>query len=187
MSGSRNFAVHSGEDVNVTTYACGRLDLEGVTFVRLEQGGDAVRVEGHEICVEGAERWAARFVIELDGRWEHRSTVVEVTAAGGTRELRLDRLAGRDLDLAGNLFAINALVLRTRDVSVGGGTEVLAAYVETPGLTVRPMAQRYRRLAPDRWEYADDEYGASAFTVDADGVVVDYQARHPARPSLRAG
>lgn len=52
----------------VTTYAWRRLELEGVTFVRLEQGDDAVRVEGHEICVEGAERWAARFVIELDGR-----------------------------------------------------------------------------------------------------------------------
>ena len=60
------------------------------------------------------------FVIELDGRWEHRSTVVEVTAAGGTRELA-GRLAGHDvLDLAGNPFT-NALVLRTRDVPVGGG------------------------------------------------------------------
>jgi hypothetical protein len=79
MNGPGIPTVHSGEDVNVTTYAWRRLDLEGVTFVRLEQGDDAVRVEGHEICVEGAERWAARFVIELDGRWEHRSTVVEVT------------------------------------------------------------------------------------------------------------
>ena len=57
--------------MTVTTYAWRRLDPEGVNFVRLEEG-DAVRVEGHEICVEGAERWAARFVIELDGRWEHR-------------------------------------------------------------------------------------------------------------------
>ena len=155
MSGAAGIpTVHGGEEVNVTTYAWRRLDLEGVTFVRLEEGGDAVSVEGHEICVEGAERWAARFVIELDGRWEHRSTLVEVTAAGGTRELRLDGLAGHDvLDLAGNPFT-NALVLRTRDVPVGGGIEVLAA---------------------DRWEYADDEYGASEFTVDADGVVVDYQ------------
>ena len=40
---------------------------------------------------------------------------------------------------------------------------------------MRPVAQRYRRLAADRWEYADDEYGGSAFTVDADRVVVDYQ------------
>jgi uncharacterized protein len=167
--------VPGGEEVNVTTYAWRRLDLEGVNFVRLEEGDDAVRVEGHEICVDGAERWAARFRIELDARWEHRSTVVEVTAAAGTRELRLDGLAGHDvLDLAGNPFT-NALVLRTRDVPVGGGIEVVAAYVETPGLTVRPVAQRYRRLAADRWEYADDEYGASVFTVDADRVVVDYE------------
>jgi uncharacterized protein len=161
--------------MTVTTYAWRRLDLEGVNFVRLEEGDDAVRVDGHEICLDGAERWAARFVIELDGGWQHRSTTVEVTAAGGTRELRLDGLAGHDvLDLAGNPFT-NALVLRTRDAPVGGVIEVRAAYVETPALTVRPVVQRYRRLAADRWEYADDEYGASVFTVDADRVVVDYE------------
>ena len=37
------------------------------------------------------------------------------------------------------------------------------------------MTQRYRRLGDDRWEYADDEYGAFELTVDADRVAVDYQ------------
>ncbi len=132
----------TGSPMTVTTYARRRLDLVGVTFVRVEEGDHAVRLEGHEICVEGAKRWASRFVIELDGRWEHWSTAVEVTAAGGTHELRLDGLAGQDvLDLAGNPFT-NALVLRPRDAPVAGVIEVRAAYVETPALTVRPMAVR---------------------------------------------
>ena len=159
----------------VTTYAWRRLDLEGISFVRLEQGDDAVRVEGHEICVEDAQRWSTRFLIELDGRWRHRSTAVEVTDATGTRDLRLNGLRGNDVvDIAGNPFT-NAFVLRTHDVAVGEATEVRAAYVETPALTVRPMTQRYRRLGDDRWEYADDEYGAFELTVDADRVAVDYQ------------
>ena len=96
-----------------------------------------------------------------------------VTAAGGTRELRLDGLAGHDvLDLAGNPFT--NMVLRTREVPVGGGVEVLAAYVETPGLTVRPVAQRYRRLATPMPGHGR-RVRRLRFTVDADGVVVDYQ------------
>jgi hypothetical protein len=159
----------------VATYAWRRLDLEGLSFVRVEDGGDVIRVEGHEICVEGAERWSTRFAVELNARWEHHWTVVEVTAATGTRELRLDGLQGNDVvDIAGNPFT-NAFVLRSREVPVGGLIEVQAAYVETPALTVRPLTQRYRRLAVDRWEYADDEYGAFGVTVDSDGVAIDYE------------
>lgn len=161
--------------MTVATYAWRRLDLEGVSFVRVEVGDGAVRVEGHEVCVDGAERWATRFTIELDGRWRHRTTTVEVTEAAGTRRLRLDDLRGCEVvDIAGNPFT-NALVIRAREVPVGGLVEVRAAFVEPPALTVRPLAQRYRRLAADRWEYADDEFGVFEITVDADGVTVDYQ------------
>ena len=53
--------------MTVATYAWRRLDLEGLSFVRVEDGDGAVRVEGQEICVDGAERWSTRFTIELDG------------------------------------------------------------------------------------------------------------------------
>jgi hypothetical protein len=160
--------------MTVATYAWRRLDLEGVSFVRVE-ADDAVRIEGHEVCVDGAERWSTRFTIELDGRWRHRVTTVEATEAAGTRRLRLDDLRGCDVvDIAGNPFT-NALVIRAREVPVGGLVEVRAAFVEPPALTVRPLAQRYRRLAADRWEYADDEFGVFEIAVDADGVTVDYQ------------
>src|SRR5919204_295533 len=91
------------------------------------------------------------------------------------RRLDLDELRGCDVvDIAGNPFT-NALVIRAREVPVGGLVEVRAAFVEPPALTVRPLAQRYRRLAADRWEYADDQFGVFEITVDADGVTVDYQ------------
>jgi uncharacterized protein len=161
--------------MTAATYAWRRLDLEGLSFVRVEEGDDLVRVEGHEICVAGAGRWSTRFTIELNGGWRHRSTAVQTTTATGTGELRLDVLHDYDVvDIAGNPFT-NALVLRSRDVPVGGRVEVRAAFVEAPALTVRPLMQRYRRLAVDRWEYADDEYGVFEILVDADRVVVDYE------------
>jgi hypothetical protein len=157
------------------TYAWRRLDLEGLSFVRLEEGSDIVRAEGHEICIAGSERWSTRFVIELNGRWEHRSTVIEVTTVTGRRELRLARLDGHDVvDIAGCPFT-NALVLRTHDVPVGGMVEIDAAFIEVPALTVRPLRQRYRRPTADSWEYADDEYGAFEITVDTTLVTVDYE------------
>src|SRR6266704_6059674 len=97
--------------MRVSTYAWRRLDLEGISFVRVEEGDDLVRVAGHEICVEGVEAWSTRFTIELNGRWEHNWTAVEVTAAAGTSDLRLEGLRDRDydvVDIAGNPFT-NAL------------------------------------------------------------------------------
>ena len=58
---------------------------------------------------------------------------------------------------------------------VGAEIEVLAAYVETPALSVRPLVQRYRRTAADRWVYADDLYGTFEYGSDTAGVAVDYE------------
>lgn len=153
-------------------------------------GLDAVSVEGDEICVEGAERWAARFGVTLDARWRHERTTVEVVDDSGTRRLELvsddDGSWTRDgridtsiegctvVDLAGNPFT-NAFVTRRAAPPVGTDLEVRAAYVETPALSVRPLVQRYERLAADRWAYADDEYGRFEFTTDPDGIAVDYE------------
>ena len=53
--------------------------------------------------------------------------------------------------------------------------DVRAAFIETPALSVRPLVQRYQRLAVDRWSYVDDEYGRFEFGVDSDGIAVDYE------------
>jgi uncharacterized protein len=84
-------------------------------------------------------------------------------------------LAGcTDVDLGGNPFT-NTFVTRRVAPAVGANVEVLAAFVETPALSVRPVVQRYQRLAQDRWAYADDEYGRFEFGTDADGIAVDYE------------
>jgi len=172
------------------TYAWRRLDLDGIVFVRVDEGNERPSAAGYEICVEGDERWAVHFSVELDPGWRHERTTVEVTDAAGTRRLELESdgagswlQGGRpdpalegctDVDLAGNPFT-NAFVTRRLAPEVGADLEVRAAFIETPVLSVRPLVQRYRRLAADRWVYADDEYGRFEFGTDADGVAVDYE------------
>jgi hypothetical protein len=153
-------------------YAWRRLDLQGTTVVAVEGRSDEIVVRSVETCAEDGRIWAATATTLLDGRWSHLRTDVAVVDGDGLRELVVDDLAGCDvLDLAGNPFT-NAFVLRRPDVA--DEVEVLAAYVETPSLEVRPLHQRYRRLDADRWEYAD-ETGAFVMVVDRDGVVVDYE------------
>jgi len=176
--------------MTTSTYVWRRLDLEGLVFVRLEQNADGLYVAGHEICVDGAERWAARFAITADGAWRHGRTTVDVIDQEGTRhvELTLDdhgawtrdgradpSLSGcTDVDLGGNPFT-NAFVTRRVAPAMGTELEVRVAFVETPALSVRPVVQRYQRLAQDRWAFADDEYGRFEFGTDADGVADDYE------------
>jgi uncharacterized protein len=175
--------------VSGRTYVWRRLDLDGIVFVRLDHGVDGVHAEGCEICAGDDDRWAARFVVMLDTQWRHRGTTIDVLDGTGTRRLELssdDRggwtrngqvdssLDGcTDLDLAGNAFT-NAFVTRRVAPEVGAEVAVRAAFVETPTLSVRPLEQRYRRLGPDRWVYADDEYGRFEFRTDAEGITIDY-------------
>jgi uncharacterized protein len=173
-----------------SAYVWRRLDLDGLVFVRLDQSVEGVSAEGYEICAEGGDRWAVRFVVTLDTGWRHQRTAVEVVDEAGTRRLELESdgvgswlrdgrpdpfLEGcTDVDLAGNPFT-NAFVTRRVALAVGVDVEVRAAFVETPALSVRPLEQRYDRLAADRWAYADDEYGQFEFRTDADGIAVSYE------------
>jgi hypothetical protein len=77
-----------------------------------------------------------------------------------------------DVDL-GCTPATNTLPIRRLDIPVGGEAEILAAWVRFPELEVRPLAQRYRRLAPDRYDYASNTFRAE-LDVDEHGLVVDY-------------
>jgi uncharacterized protein len=175
--------------VTTSTYLWRRIDTVGLVLVRLVEAADGVSAEGSEICVEGHDRWAARFTVALDSQWRHERTTVEVLDDAGVRRLELESdgvgswlkdgrpdpfLEGcTDIDLAGNPFT-NAFVTRRVAPPVGAEVEIRAAYIESPALSVRPLVQRYERLAADRWVYADDS-GRFELTTDADGVAVEYE------------
>ena len=77
-----------------------------------------------------------------------------------------------DVDL-GCTPATNTLPIRRLDILVGGQAEIVAAWIRFPELEVLPLAQRYRRLGPDRYEYASTTFRAE-LAVDEHGLVLDY-------------
>jgi hypothetical protein len=174
----------------------------GLGLVRLEEG-TSIRVEGHEVAVDGDEHWAATFEVELDEGWRTRHVEIAVVGNDGPRELLLEsdgegnwhlnggpaaHLEGcLDVDIAATPFT-NTFVIRRLALPVGGLGEVRAAWVGVPNLDVVSVDQTYVHLEPrdgtDRYEYrvAGSDEGW-VIEVDEDGVAVDYQGfAHRVRP-----
>ncbi len=59
-------------------------------------------------------------------------------------------------------------------MEVGETASVSAAWVRFPELDVVANAQRYTRLAPDRWRYRSGEYDFELLTDAASGLVLAY-------------
>ena len=79
-----------------------------------------------------------------------------------------------DLDLACTPFT-NTLPIRRLPLLVGHTAELPVVYVDPETLDVRPVVQRYTRLAGHRWRYERLESGFTVeLEVDAHGVVLDY-------------
>lgn len=116
--------------------------------VRLEQGSDPVR----------------ELAIEADGlgRW----------SVGGQE--RPDLYGCTDVDL-GISPSTNTLPIRRLDeVGAGVATEVRAAWVRFPELTVEVLDQVYERLGLNRWLYLSGEDFRAELLVDDLGVVITY-------------
>ena len=110
-------------------------------------GGSTRRV----LHADGAGRWA----------WEGGPELVEVAGA-------------LDVDLTVTP-ATNTLPIRrlARELEPGQAADLQMAWVQFPGLEVVGSAQRYRRLAPDRWRFSTGDFQADLL-VDPDGLVLDY-------------
>jgi hypothetical protein len=114
--------------------------------VELELDGGAVR---RVLLADGAGRW----------RWEGGPELAGVAGA-------------LDVDLTVTP-ATNTLPIRRLGLEVGQAVELSMAWVQFPGLEVVGSAQRYQRLAPDRWRFSTGDFTAELL-VDPDGLVLDY-------------
>jgi hypothetical protein len=70
--------------------------------------------------------------------------------------------------------ATNTLPIRRLGLEVGDEAEIHVAWLVWPELSVRPVLQRYARLAEDRYRYAQDDFEAE-LTVDEHGLVLEYE------------
>ena len=154
---------------------------------RLETGPDGLRLSGVVLTAAHGTPLDVRYLVEtdpdgltrrvelaLDGGAVHR-----VLLADGTGRWRwedgpeLAEVAGAlDVDLAVTP-ATNTLPIRRLGLDVGQAADLSMAWVRFPGLEVLASAQRYERLAPDRWRFSSGDFTAELL-VDPDGLVLDY-------------
>ena len=81
-----------------------------------------------------------------------------------------------DLDLAFSP-ATNLLTIRRLGLAVGDEAPVRAAWLRFPELRLEPLAQRYRRLAAERYGYeavADGAAFGAELRVAPSGFVLEY-------------
>jgi uncharacterized protein len=116
--------------------------------VVLELDGGAVR---RVLMADGAGRW----------RWEGGGTdLVEVAGA-------------LDVDLTVTPATNTLPIRRLTGLDVGEAADLRMAWVQFPELSVVASAQRYERLAADRWRFSTGAFTAELL-VDPEGLVLDY-------------
>ena len=115
--------------------------------LELDDGPGAVR---RVLLADGAGRW----------RWEGGPELAEVAGA-------------LDVDLTVTPATNTLPVRRLAGLEVGQAADLRMAWVQFPGLEVLDSAQRYERLAADRWRFSTGDFSAELL-VDPDGLVLDY-------------
>jgi uncharacterized protein len=115
--------------------------------VELELDGGATR---RVLLADGAGRW----------RWQGGPELAEVAGS-------------LDVDLTVTPATNTLPIRRLATLGVGQAADLHMAWVQFPGLEVIPSAQRYQRLAPDRWRFSTGDFLAELL-VDRDGLVLDY-------------
>jgi hypothetical protein len=115
--------------------------------VELELDGGAVR---RVLLADGAGRW----------RWEGGPELAEVAGA-------------LDVDLTVTPATNTLPIRRLAALEAGQAADLQMAWVQFPGLEVLASAQRYQRLAADRWHFSTGDFHAELL-VDPDGLVLDY-------------
>lgn len=157
---------------------------------RLEAGPDGLRLSGTVLTPEhgtpldvryrveaGPDGLTRRVELELDGGATRR-----VLLADGAGTWRWDggpalpEVAGAlDVDLTVTP-STNTLPIRrlARQLEPGQAADLRMAWVQFPGLEVIGSAQRYQRLAADRWRFSTGDFQADLL-VDPDGLVLDYE------------
>jgi hypothetical protein len=155
---------------------------------RLAAGPDGLRLSGMVLTAEFGTPLDARYLVEagpdgltrrvelaLDG-----GAVRRVLVADGAGRWRweggpeLAEVAGAlDVDLTVTPATNTLPIRRLAGLDVGQAADLQMAWVQFPELSVIPSAQRYERLADDRWRFSTGDFTAELL-VDPDGLVLDY-------------
>jgi uncharacterized protein len=155
---------------------------------RLEAGPSGLRLSGTVLTAEFGTPLDVRYLVEADRDGLTRRVELELDG-GATRRVLLADGAGHwaweggpelaevagslDVDLTVTPATNTLPIRRLADLEGGRAADLHMAWVQFPGLEVLPSAQRYERLAADRWRFSTGEFQADLL-VDPDGLVLDY-------------
>jgi hypothetical protein len=155
---------------------------------RLEAGPDGLRLAGLVLTAAHGTPLDVRYLVEAGPDGLTRRVELELDG-GATRRVLLADGAGRwrwqggpelaevagalDVDLTVTPATNTLPIRRLAGLDLGRAADLRMAWVQFPDLQVVPSAQRYRRLAPDRWRFSTGDFSAELL-VDPDGLVLDY-------------
>jgi hypothetical protein len=162
---------------------------KGIEHLVLREGSDEIIAEAAILGTAGDEVFAARYRILCDKSWRVRKVEIAQIGHGGAVELASDgaenwvdgsaapmpQLAGAiDIDISITPFT-NTLPIRRLRLLAGQSEDILAVYVQLPGLNVTTDRQRYTCLEPNRryrYESLDSDFTRD---IEVDhGLVVIY-------------
>jgi uncharacterized protein len=155
---------------------------------RLEAGPSGLRLSGIVLTAAHGTPLDVRYQVEAGPDGLTRRVGLELDG-GATRRVLLADGAGRwaweggpelaevagslDVDLTVTPATNTLPIRRLAALEVGQAADLHMAWVQFPGLEVLASAQRYERLAPDRWRFSTGGFEAELL-VDPDGLVLDY-------------
>jgi uncharacterized protein len=165
----------------------------GFSIARRERRSDGWLFHGSEVLV-GEETLSCTFSVVVGADWVTRRVVVTAVSAAGESRRVLEAVDGRwtvdgaarpdldgcvDVDIAATPLTNTFPIRRLTHLAVGQQVTSGVAWVDVPALGVTRVDQTYERLGHqdgrDRWRYSDPIHGAFVLTVDAEGLVVDYE------------
>lgn len=174
-----------------------RTDGSGTEHATLVVAEDAITLLGAVVTAEEGRPLTIRYRVECDLTWRTRSVIVDGSADSATTSALVQassRGDGRwisttmqgervplftwngciDVDLGFSPIT-NLLPLRRLAPAIGESVDVSAAWIRFPGFGLKPLPQRYTRLAEFRYRYESFDPGyETEIDVDELGLVVRY-------------
>jgi uncharacterized protein len=170
------------------------LKLPGLEQLHLVENETSVVADGLVLGIEGSTPFRLWYQVWTDNDWNVRECLLQVggekgqtvhlytdgwghwTDAEGVAYSSLDGCL--DLDISCTPFT-NTLPVRRLTLAPGESADLLVVYITVPGLSIRPVQQRYTCLSRTasggiyRYEGVESNFTAD-LPVDAQGLVVDY-------------
>jgi hypothetical protein len=143
----------------------------GAEYFNLWREDDGWRLEGDVLLSLNGYPAKVHYQVGCNRQWETRTVDIQMQSGATTRTLQLAvderrrwRIGEDELRRVRGCFDVdlsitpstNTLPIRRLKLPIGESTEVTAAWVRFPELTIEPLVQKYIHFAENRYWYQSD-------------------------------